>query len=49
MARVDGCSYAEIARHLQVSESSVKQYLAKSLAHCHARLFDALPEGLSND
>ncbi|VVN67965.1 sigma-70 family RNA polymerase sigma factor [Pseudomonas fluorescens] len=49
MARVDGCSYAEIARHLQVSESSVKQYLAKSLAHCHARLFDALPEGLGSD
>nr|WP_301271447.1 sigma-70 family RNA polymerase sigma factor [Pseudomonas mandelii] len=49
MARVDGCSYAEIARHLQVSESSVKQYLAKSLAHCHARLFDALPEGLSDE
>lgn len=49
MARVDGCSYAEIARQLQVSESSVKQYLAKSLAHCHARLFEVLPEGLSDD
>jgi len=49
MARVDGCSYAQIARHLKVSESSVKQYLAKSLAHCHARLFDALPDGLNDD
>jgi RNA polymerase sigma-70 factor (ECF subfamily) len=40
MARVDGASYTEIARKLKVSESSVKQYLAKALAHCHARLHD---------
>lgn len=40
MARIDGCSYTEIAQELQVSESSVKQYLAKALAHCHARLHD---------
>lgn len=39
MARVDGMSYAEIAAALGVSESSVKQYLAKVLAHCHARLY----------
>jgi RNA polymerase sigma factor (sigma-70 family) len=39
MARVDGMSYAEIAAELDVSESSVKQYLAKVLAHCHARLY----------
>jgi RNA polymerase sigma factor (sigma-70 family) len=38
LARVDGMSYAEIAVELDVSESSVKQYLAKVLAHCHARL-----------
>lgn len=38
MARVDGMSYAEIAAKLDVSESSVKQYLAKVLVHCHARL-----------
>ena len=49
LARVDGCSYGEIARQLQVSESSVKQYLAKALAHCHARLFEAMPEGLQDD
>ncbi|MDN7139914.1 sigma-70 family RNA polymerase sigma factor [Pseudomonas sp. JQ170] len=49
MARVDGCAYSEIARHLQVSESSVKQYLAKALAHFHARLFDAMPEGFTHD
>ncbi len=42
LARVDGLSYAEIALKLKVSESSVKQYLAKALAHCHARLFDSL-------
>ena len=39
MARVDGMSYAEIAAALGVSESSVKQYLSKALAHCHARLY----------
>jgi RNA polymerase sigma-70 factor (ECF subfamily) len=39
MARIDGLSYAEIAIELGVSESSVKQYLAKVLAHCHARLY----------
>lgn len=46
MARVDGMSYADIAKKLNVSESSVKQYLAKVLAHCHARLFDANGEHL---
>jgi len=40
MARLDGLSYHEIAARLNVSESSVKQYLAKALAHCHARLYD---------
>lgn len=39
MARVDGMAYAEIAAELGVSESSVKQYLAKVLTHCHARLY----------
>jgi RNA polymerase sigma-70 factor (ECF subfamily) len=38
MAKIDGLSYREIAQRLDVSESSVKQYLAKALAHCHARL-----------
>ncbi|WP_218673533.1 sigma-70 family RNA polymerase sigma factor [Pseudomonas sp. ABC1] len=45
MARVDGLSYAQIAEQLGVSTSSVKQYLAKALAHCHARL---LPEASSD-
>lgn len=39
MARAEGLSYAEIAAELGVSESSVKQYLAKAMAHCHARLY----------
>ena len=40
MARIEGLSYREIASRLAVSESSVKQYLARALAHCHARLYD---------
>ena len=39
MARVEGLSYAEIARVLKVSESRVKQYLTKALAYCHIRLY----------
>lgn len=44
MARMDGMSYREIAKRLDVSQSSVKQYLAQALAHCHARLYDSLRE-----
>jgi len=39
MARVDGMTYSQIAKKLNVSQSSVKQYLAKVLAHFHARLY----------
>lgn len=42
MARVDGQSYREIASHLGVSETRVKQYLAKVLLHCHGRLAAAM-------
>ncbi|WP_421705307.1 sigma-70 family RNA polymerase sigma factor [Alloalcanivorax xenomutans] len=42
MARLEGLSYRQIGRRLSVSESSVKQYLARALAHCHARLYDSL-------
>jgi RNA polymerase sigma-70 factor (ECF subfamily) len=42
MARLEGLSYRAIARRLQVSESSVKQYLSRTLVHCHARLYDCL-------
>ncbi len=38
MARVEGQSYREIAAHLGVSETRVKQYLAKVLMHCHGRM-----------
>ena len=37
LSRVDGLSYAQIADRLGVSESSVKQYLARALVHCHKR------------
>lgn len=40
MARIEGASYREIAIDLGVSESSVKQYLAKAMTHCHARLYE---------
>lgn len=33
MARLEGLTYRQIARRLSVSESSVKQYLAKAFAH----------------
>ncbi len=42
MARIDGQSYREIASHLGVSETRVKQYLAKVLLHCHGRLAAAM-------
>ena len=44
LARLEGLSYRQIARRLEVSESSVKQYLARALAHCHARLYDSLTD-----
>ncbi|GAA3582274.1 MULTISPECIES: sigma-70 family RNA polymerase sigma factor [Marinobacter] len=39
-ARTEGMSYREIAERLDVSQSSVKQYIARALVHCHARLYD---------
>ncbi|OUR74384.1 RNA polymerase subunit sigma [Methylophaga sp. 41_12_T18] len=39
MARVEGLTYKQIARRLGVSESSVKQYIAKVMIHCHSRLY----------
>jgi len=33
--RLDGCTYAEIATRLNVSPSSVKQYIARAMLHCH--------------
>jgi RNA polymerase sigma factor (sigma-70 family) len=40
LSRVDGLTYAEIAREFKVSESRVKQYLVRALAHCHIRLYE---------
>ncbi len=39
MARMDGMSYKAIAAELKVSESSIKQYMARTLVHCHQRLY----------
>ena len=38
-AQLDGMPYAEIAERLQVSLSSVKQYMARAIRHCY------FPEG----
>ncbi|WP_326540894.1 sigma-70 family RNA polymerase sigma factor [Pseudorhodoferax sp.] len=38
-AQLDGLSYAEIAERLDVSLSSVKQYMARAIRHCY------FPEG----
>lgn len=46
MARLDGLSYTQIAERLEVSESSVKQYLAKVIMHCHKRLYAEFGEGV---
>lgn len=48
MARIDGKSYRQIARRLDVSESSVKQYIARALVHCHKRLYDEFAEGVDD-
>ena len=39
MAKINGMTYAQIAQKLNVSQSSVKQYLAKVLVHCHQRMY----------
>lgn len=37
-SRLEGLTYAEIATRLNVSGSSVKQYIARALLHCHELL-----------
>ncbi|AKH69451.1 RNA polymerase sigma factor, sigma-70 family [Spongiibacter sp. IMCC21906] len=44
MARVGGMAYRQIAKRLDVSESSVKQYIAKALMHCHKSLYNEFAE-----
>jgi RNA polymerase sigma factor (sigma-70 family) len=38
LSRVEGRSFAEIARELDVSESMVAKYIAQALRHCRDRL-----------
>jgi RNA polymerase sigma factor (sigma-70 family) len=38
LSRVEGRSFAEIARQLDVSESMVAKYIARALRHCRDRL-----------
>lgn len=40
MAQIDGLSYAEIAERLQVSLSSVQQYMTRALMACYVCLQD---------
>lgn len=41
LCKIDGLGYAEIARQLEVSVSSVEKYIARALVACHAALADA--------
>lgn len=36
--RVEGMTHAQVARHLEISDSSVQKHLAKTLAHVIQRL-----------
>lgn len=36
--RVEGMTHAQVARHLEISDSSVQKHLAKALAHVMQRL-----------
>jgi RNA polymerase sigma-70 factor (ECF subfamily) len=40
--RIDGMSYAEIAKALQIPARTVERYAAKALAHCFAKVKDSL-------
>lgn len=44
LTRIEGLSYAETARQLSVSESSVQKHLARALRHAAARLRDGAGE-----
>lgn len=37
--RLDGWSHAEIAEHLGVSKSMIKQYIAQVMVHCYSALY----------
>ncbi|MBK5343362.1 sigma-70 family RNA polymerase sigma factor [Pseudomonas sp. TH49] len=41
--RLDGWSHAEIAEHLGVSKSMIKQYIAQVMVHCYVALYGGAP------
>ena len=43
LSRLDGLTYSEIATRLEVSSSTVKNYLSTALVHCYHSLYGADP------
>lgn len=43
LSRLDGLTYSEIATRLDVSSSTVKNYISSALVHCYHRLHGADP------
>ena len=43
LSRLDGLTYSEIAAQLQVSPSTVKNYISSALVHCYQTLHGADP------
>ncbi|TLG90924.1 sigma-70 family RNA polymerase sigma factor [Pseudomonas edaphica] len=43
LSRLDGLTYSEIATRLEVSPSTVKNYLSTALVHCYHSLYGADP------
>lgn len=43
LSRLDGLTYSEIAAQLQVSSSTVKNYISSALVHCYQTLHGADP------
>lgn len=41
--RLDGWTHAEIAEHLGVSKSMIKQYIAQVMVHCYTLLYVPTP------
>lgn len=43
LSRLDGLTYSEIATRLNVSSSTVKNYISSALVHCYHSLHGADP------